>query len=182
TILGMFLSPGQKRLPVQRETILLMLLWGAFGVSTVFAIFPDDAFVKFTEVSKILLMIGVATIVISSEEKLYSLIRVIGYSLGFYGLKGGVFSVATGGAEIVYGPENSFLNSNNSIGLALAMNIPILLYLLKREQSAKVRWLLKVMLVFTYPAIICRYSRGAWLGMIMVTAVGVLKSRRKFMA
>ena len=114
TILGMFLSPGQKRLPVQRETILLMLLWGVFGVSTFFAIFPDDAGDKFTEVSKILLMVGVATIVINSEEKLYSLIRVIGYSLGFYGLKGGVFAIATGGAEMVYGPENSFLNSNNS--------------------------------------------------------------------
>ena len=110
-----------------------------------------------------------------------SLIRVIGYSLGFYALKGGVFAIATGGAQMVYGPENSFLNSNNSIGLALAMNIPILLYLLKREQSAKVRWLLRAMLVFSYPAIICTYSRGAWLGMVLVTALAVLKSRRKFM-
>ena len=127
-------------------------------------------------------MIIVATFVINSEEKLNSLIRVIGYSLGFYGLKGGFFAIVSGGGFIVWGPEDGFLYANNSIGLGLAMNIPVLLYLLKVEQASWLRWILRSMLFLTYPAIICTYSRGAWLGMITVTAMSVLKSRRRFVA
>jgi len=60
------------------------------------------------------------------------------------------------------------------------MNIPVLLYLLKTERQKWFRWILKAMLLFSYPAIVCTYSRGAWLGMIMVTILSLLKSRQKF--
>jgi probable O-glycosylation ligase (exosortase A-associated) len=120
------------------------------------------------------------TVIINTEDRLHSLIRVIGFSLGFYGFKGGLFAVASGGGYIVYGPADSFLEANNSIGLALAMNIPVLFYLLKREQQTWIRWTLRAMLLFSYPAIVCTYSRGAWLGMVMVTILNVLKSKQKF--
>jgi probable O-glycosylation ligase (exosortase A-associated) len=109
------------------------------------------------------------------------LIRVIGLSLGFYGLKGGIFALASGGGMMVFGPQDSFLYANNSIGLALAMNIPILQYLIKQEPSARLRWLIKAMLLFSYPAIVCTYSRGAWIGMVAATALSVIKSRNKFL-
>lgn len=181
TILGMFLSRERNRLPLQRETILLILLWVSFAVSTLFALYPADAFERFVKMSKILLMVVVAMAVINSEERLHAFIRIIGFSLGFYGIKGGLFAILSGGGFLVYGPEISFLAANNSIGLALAMNIPMLLYLLKNEELAWVRWIVRAMLLFSYPAIICTYSRGAWLGLVMVTALSVLNSRRKFL-
>ncbi len=180
TILGALFSSERKKFPNQRETWLLVLLWGMFALSSFFAFYPDEAYPRLIGVSKILLMIVVGMVVINSEERLHSLIRVIGYSLGFYALKGGLFSVASGGGYIVYGPEESFLEANNAIGLALAMNIPILLYLLKTEQNNWLRRILKTMLFFSYPAIVCTYSRGAWIGMVVVTLLSVLKSKRKF--
>ncbi|HMF52146.1 MAG TPA: putative O-glycosylation ligase, exosortase A system-associated, partial [Candidatus Saccharimonadales bacterium] len=180
TILGTFLSSERKRLPNQRETWLLVLLWGMFALSSFFAFYPDEAFARLIAISKILLMIVIGMVILNSEERLHSLIRVIGYSLGFYGLKGGVFAVMSGGGFMVFGPEESFLEANNSIGLALAMNIPILLYLLKTEQNKWLRRILKAMLGFSYPAIVCTYSRGAWIGMVVVTLLSVLKSKRKF--
>lgn len=180
TILGMLVSRERNKLPLQRETVLLILLWGSFAWSTLFAVYPVEAFDRFIDISKIFLMIVVATVVINSEGRLQSLIRIIGLSLGFYGLKGGVFAFVTGGASMVYGPENSFLYANNSIGLALAMNVPILVYLLKSERIWWVRWTIAAMLFFSYPAIICTYSRGAWLGLVMVTGLSVLRSRHRF--
>ena len=182
TMLGMLVSRERRRIPVQREALLLMLLCGMFGFSTIFALYPETAFDRFIHVSKVLLMTVVATLVINSEDRLHSFIRVIGYSLGFYGLKGGLFAILTGGGFLVYGPEDSFLEANNSIGLALAMNIPVLLYLLKREELAWVRWIVRAMLLFSYPAIVCTFSRGAWLGMVMATAMSLIKSRKKFLA
>lgn len=181
TIVGMFISSERKVFPAQREIALLILFWGFMAFSTWFALYPDDALESYIYVSKVFLMIVVTTILINSKDKLHSLIRVIGLSLGFYGLKGGVFALASGGSMMVFGPDNSFLSANNSIGLALAMNIPILLYLIKQEASARLRWLIKAMLVFSYPAIVCTYSRGAWMGMVAATALSVIKSRNKFL-
>jgi len=182
TIAGMVLSSERKSLSLQTEMVLLILLWVFFGISTLAALYPDDAMRRYVYVSKIFLMIIVATVVISSEERLYGLVRIVGYSLGFYGLKGGLFGIATGGGLMVYGPDISFLSANNSIGLALAMNIPILLYLWKTERKGWVRCTALSMLLFSYPAIICTYSRGAWLGMLAATILSVVKSQRKFLA
>lgn len=182
TIVGIFLSSEKKTFFIRRETFLLISLWACFGLSTLTALYPTEAFDQFVLVSKIFLMIIVATTVINTEGKLNWLIRVVGYSLGFYGLKGGLFAILSGGDLLVWGPEDSFLYANNSIGLGLAMNIPILLYLLKVEQSSWLRRLLRLTLFLTYPAIICTYSRGAWLGMVIVTVASLFKSRNKVVA
>jgi probable O-glycosylation ligase (exosortase A-associated) len=182
TIAGLFFSSERKTVVMHRETLLLILLWAFFGVSTISALYPGEAAEQFLLVSKVLLMTVVATLVINTEERLNSLIRIVGYSLGFYGLKGGLFAILSGGALIVWGPEDSFLYANNSIGLGLAMNIPILLYLLKIEKSSQLRWLLRSMILFTYPAVVCTYSRGAWLGIGVVTIMSLFKSRKKLIA
>jgi probable O-glycosylation ligase (exosortase A-associated) len=180
TILGTLISSERKSFPVQRETILLLALWALFGFSTVFALRRADALDGIVQISKILLMVVMTMVLVNSEQRLLWLLRIIGLSLGFYALKGGIFAIVTGGNEMVYGPEDSFLYANNSIGLALAMNIPILLFLLKRERITGLRWVLRAMLIFSYPAIICTFSRGAWLGLAMVTMLAFLKSKYKF--
>src|SRR5262249_22566302 len=182
TFLGMCFSSERKTIPWTRELHLLVLLWISMGISTWFALEPDKAAEQYLNISKIFLMIVISCALINSEAKLNSLIRVIGLSLGFYGLKGGIFSVTSGGAFMVFGPERTFLYANNSIGLALAMNIPILLYLIKQEQSARLRLLIGAMIIFSYPAIVCTYSRGAWIGAGVATLLSVLRSQKKVTA
>jgi probable O-glycosylation ligase (exosortase A-associated) len=151
-------------------------------VSTWGALYPEDALEKLIGVSKIFLMIGIATLIINSDEKLYSLIRIIGYTLGFFALKAGLFAIRSGGTELVYGPEISFLSANNSIGLALGMSMPILAYLIKTERARWVKWMGKAMFLMSIPAIVFTFSRGAWLGLVMAVALTALKSKRKFVA
>jgi probable O-glycosylation ligase (exosortase A-associated) len=106
---------------------------------------------------------------------------VIALSLGVYAVKNGIFAIVSGGSYNVHGPDPSFLATNNAIGLAFVMNLPLLTYLLKMETHLWLRRVMKVMIFLTYPAVICTYSRGAWLGLASVTAVMALKSRRKFL-
>ena len=181
TMVGMIVSGELKKLPNQRELYLLLLLWCLFGVTTMNAFQPTLAMDKLGYVSKILLMALVTIILVNSRERLQSVLRVIGLSLGFHGLKAGIFVITTGGQYNVYGPDGSFLETNNAIGLALAMNIPVLLFLIKREQYPWLRRLLKAMLVLSYPAIICTYSRGAWLGLTAVTALIFVRTQRKLL-
>jgi putative inorganic carbon (hco3(-)) transporter len=178
TILGYLLWSEPKRLPIQRESVLLIALWAMFCFSTIFAAFPDRAFDRLIYVSKVVLMVFLCTSIINTEQRLLWLARVISLSMGFYGLKGGVFSVATAGKYLVWGPEQSYLFANNSIGLALAMNIPLLFYLAKMEENTWLRRVMRLMLIFSYPAIICTFSRGAWVGMTVATILILFRSRK----
>lgn len=180
TILGYLFWSEPRRFPAQRESLLLLALWGTFGISSLFALEPDSAYDRFIDVSKILLMALLSTSLINTRGRIQWLVRVIALSLGFYGLKGGLFVLATGGNYLVWGPEESFLYANTSIGIALAMNVPLLLYLSKIETHAWVRWLMRAMLALSYPAVIFTYSRGAWVALACLTVVMFLQSTRKF--
>jgi len=175
TILGWLSSSKSKRVPLQRETILLLTLWGVFGLSTLFEL--ERAFSYFTMVSKILLMVLLSTVLITTDHDLRLLIRVIALSLGFHAAKGGIFVLATGGTQVVFGPEGSFLLGNNSLGVALAMNVPLLFFLWKTETAAWLRWIAAAMIVLSYPATMGTYSRGAWIALAVSTGLMVWRSR-----
>jgi probable O-glycosylation ligase (exosortase A-associated) len=180
TVVGYMISSEPKRFPLQSESLILVILWGLFGITTMFAIYPDRALRDLILVSKILLMVFLCMCLINSNERLHSLVRVIALSLGFYALKGLLFVVITGGQYIVFGPTGSFLEANNMIGLALNMNLPLLVYLMKTEEKPWLRWTCRAMFFASYPSVVFTYSRGAWLGLVGVTALIILRSRYKF--
>jgi len=180
TVIGFFISGEAKQFLLRRESILLLMLWAVFGLSSLTAFYPDLAADRLISISKILLMVFLTILLTTNKSRLDALLRAIALSLGFYGLKGGVFAIATGGQALVFGPENSFLEANNAIGLALAMNIPLLYYLLRIETRTWLRWVIKAMMWASFPAVICTYSRGAWLGLAIVSVLLLLKSRHKF--
>jgi probable O-glycosylation ligase (exosortase A-associated) len=150
-----------------------------FGVSTLFALYPEKATEQFIHISKIFLMVFLATSLINNRERLHWLLRVISLSLGFYALKGGTFVLLSGGNYIVWGPEGSFLEANNSLGLALAMNLPLLVYLAKVESVVWLRGIMVSMAILSYPTVLATYSRGAWIGLGLVTALLISKSKHK---
>jgi probable O-glycosylation ligase (exosortase A-associated) len=181
TIIGYVFTREAKKFPIERETVLILVLWCLFGLSTVFALEQDAAFRQWLLVTKILFMVLLSTSVIKKEEALHALFRVIGLALGFYALKGGLWFIRTGGEGTVEAPEGSFLSSNNSLGVALVMNVPILYFLAKAEARPWLRRLFQLLLWMSYPAIIGTYSRGAWLGLAAVSVLLFLKIKHKFL-
>jgi probable O-glycosylation ligase (exosortase A-associated) len=181
TIAGYVLSGEPKRFPRERELFLLLALWLTFAVTTIFAIYPAVAYKVLVRVSKVLLVPFLCTALLNDRNRIQWILRVIGLSIGFYGFKGGIFAIATGGNYMVWGPEESCLASNNSIGMALAMNIPVLIYLFKTESNKWLRMLVRAMALLSYPAVVCTFSRGAWIATGVVTALSVMKSRYRFL-
>ena len=179
TLIGYISWSGEKKLPRHRESYFLIILWCLFVGTTVFAIEPEIAQKQLIHISKILLMVFLSMFLLNSFNKLNMLMRVITLALGFHGLKSGIFAIMTGGSQLVYGPENSFLTANNSIGLALAMNIPLLYYMQQVEPNRWLRRIMITMLVFSYPAVVCTFSRGAWLGLAAGTFLIIWKSHHR---
>jgi probable O-glycosylation ligase (exosortase A-associated) len=124
---------------------------------------------------KIVLMVLLSTLIIDSERRLHLLMKVIAISLGLYAAKAGLFFIRTAGRGFVEGPEGSFLQANNSIGVALAMNVVFLVYLARLERRPWLVWLMRVMAILSYPAVLGTESRGAWLGLALVSLVLFLR-------
>ena len=181
TLIGFFLWTESKKFPNVKELKILLLLWVLFAFTSVFALDIEEAYKSFINISKVILMVFLSTAIINNRERFHNLMRIYGLSIGFFGMKSGIFFIATGGEQMIWGPEQSYLAANNSIGLAMAMNVPLLFYLSKFESNIWLRWLMRVMLLFSYPAIVGTYSRGAWLGLAIASLFIVLKSRFKIL-
>lgn len=182
TLLGVLLSRDRKPLPRLAQVYLLASLWLVFLASTMFAIMPDRAWEQLEKVSKIFLFIFLSMMFFQDRKRLRYLFLVIAFSIAFYGIKGGIFALATGGVFKVYGPGSGFFSSNNSIGLALNTILPILFFLAREETNRLKRLGFRVSFWLCAIAVLFTYSRGAFLGLIVVMGMLYFKSRRVLLA
>jgi probable O-glycosylation ligase (exosortase A-associated) len=157
--------------------LLVFTLW--MLLTTFFALYPDSAWEQWAKVWKIILMIYVTLMLIDSRQKLDWLVWVIVLSLGLYGVKGGIFTIVTGGSFRVQGPIGSFISGNNEMGLALIMVIPLMRYLQLQTKNFWIGQGLTVSMLLTGIAAIGSQSRGALVGMAVMGSFLALKSRNK---
>jgi probable O-glycosylation ligase (exosortase A-associated) len=180
TLAAMLFSREPKQIPWTRESRVLFAFVIWMIITTVFAVYPALAQEQLTKVLKIQLMIFVAMMLITDKERLNWLVLTIALSIGFYGFKGGIFTIVHGGVYRVQGPSSTFIGGNNELGLAMAMTVPLLYYCGRQSSRLWLRLGLFTTMVLSAVAAIGTQSRGALLGM---TAMGVmfwLKSRQKF--
>src|SRR6185312_1966014 len=133
TLAGFIFSRDRRPFVWTREYLVLVLLWAWFGISSLFAMYPETAWDKFLEFTKILVMAMLVVPLFQDRQRLRTFVFVIGTSLGFYGIKGGLFVLGTGGSWMVLGPRGSFFESNTELALVLNMALPVLFYLAKEE-------------------------------------------------
>ncbi|HXH83831.1 MAG TPA: putative O-glycosylation ligase, exosortase A system-associated, partial [Candidatus Tectomicrobia bacterium] len=126
TLPGVLAARDRKSIPWTPLTVALALLWAHFTFTTFFAWYPDAAWYQWQKVSKILLFVFLTLVFFQDRSRLRYLFLVIALSIGFYGLKGGIWALSSGGRNHVLGPEGTMLGSNNAVGLALNMALPFL--------------------------------------------------------
>lgn len=180
TLISIFTSKEPKHMPWTREmtVLLLYVLW--MSVTTYFAFFSNLAWEQLQKIIKIQIMIFLTPLVITNRERLHGLVWVIALSLGFYGVKGGIFTILKGGAYHVMGPTGSFIGGNNEIALALLMTIPLMRYLQLNETRKWLHQGLGAAMVLTAVSAIGSQSRGALVGAAVMGSIFWMKSRNKF--
>lgn len=179
TLLSLFVSKESKRIPISTFSVLLFLFLAWAGVTTLFAVEPASAVEKLEEFAKVLVMVFVTLMLVKTRERMHMLVWVIVVSLGFYGLKGGLFTIMRGGSYHALGPPASFISDNNALALALCMALPLMRYLQLQSAKKTVRIGLGVSMVLTGVAVLGTYSRGGLIGLVIVGAALLLKSRRR---
>ena len=179
TIVSMMVTREPRSVPWTPATVVL-LLFGAWMVVTLpFSLHFSESIPLWSRVMKILLMTFVVAALVKTREQVEWLLWVLALSLGFYGIKGGIFTISSGGAYRVWGPEGTFIGDNNAIALALIMAIPLLYYLHTLAKRRIVRYLLVATMLLSALAALGSYSRGGFVAIAAMVLFMVYKSRKK---
>ncbi len=179
TMFTLLTTKDRSSLPITFTTSIWLLFILYMTISTFFAIFPEDAYEQLIKVYKIQIIILLTFFLINSKEKINQLIWVITLSIGFFSIKGGIFTILTGGSHRVWGPPGSYIEGNNELGVAVLMIIPFFFYL--RTQVSQ-KWLKYTLLVFALLSIFTvlgTQSRGAFLALGVMAFFFWLKTNNK---
>lgn len=178
-LLGIVITRDRKQFFVTRETVILMLFMTWMCITLPFSFYFDHSFTLWNRVMKIDLMVLVAMVVLHSKRHIITLAWVLAGSLGFYGVKGGVFTIATGGSYRVWGPPGSYIDGNNEIALALVMIIPLIRFLHLNTESIWIRRGLVISMLLCAAAALGSQSRGALLAIGSMATVLWWRSDKK---
>jgi len=178
----LFFSRGWMGRLISREVLLIVVLWVWFTITSVistntpfFMHHAADTWARWIFVSKVLLMVLVTVAMVDSMARLRILVLTIAGCFGFFVAKSFPFIVVTGGAYRLYGPENSMIADNNDFGLALNMTLPLFFFLAQTESKLWVKRLFGGLFIITIPAVFFTYSRGALLGLAVVSFLMFLR-------
>jgi probable O-glycosylation ligase (exosortase A-associated) len=179
TIISLVVSKHSKNMPFTPVTLTLfgLVLW--MNVTLPFSLFFGSALEQWEKVMKIMLMTFVCMMLIKSRKDVHRMIWILVVSLGYYGIKGGIFTLRSGGSDKVWGPEGTFIAGNNEIALALVMVIPLMYYLHQDTTNRWVRRGLMVSMFLSALASLGSYSRGALVAIAAMAVFMWFKSRKK---
>ncbi len=168
------------RFPVNAVTVLLAIWIVWIGISPLlFSFYPVREMHYWSRAFKVLLMVLVSLMVVQRRRDLDWLVLVLVVSIGYYGIKGGVFTVLTGGGARVWGPEGSFIEDNNALALATIMTVPLIRYLQLQSTRKWQRYAAGLAMLLCMASAVGSQSRGAFLAIIAMSFFMWLKSRHK---
>ncbi len=179
TLVGMLASKEAKRMIWSREIVVLLVFVAWMGLTTSQAFYFNLAIEQFEKVVKIQILTFMTLLMLTSRDRVHLFIWAIVFSLGFYGIKGGIFTIVNGGVYRVQGPLGTFIGGNNEMALALVMTIPLMRYLQLQENSKFIKLSLAAMMFLTVLAAVGSQSRGALVALATTGTIFWLKSRNK---
>jgi putative inorganic carbon (hco3(-)) transporter len=182
TLVGLLITSEPKRLPTTPVTVTLVLFIAWMTLTCLTAFNPSLAWLGWSNVVKTVVMALIAMLVIHQEKDIKTLALVMALSLGFYGLKGGIFTLTSGGGSRVVGPAGTYISDNNTLALGLIAALPLIWYFQGIATKKWVRFGFIGLTLLTLIAIIGSYSRGALLGGAAMLFFLWLKSRQKLMS
>ncbi|MCL2524230.1 MAG: putative O-glycosylation ligase, exosortase A system-associated [Betaproteobacteria bacterium] len=178
-LIGLLFS-REKQNPFISPAVWLLAVFAAWITFTLpFSMYLQGSLPLWERTIKTCLMLFVTLALIDSPKKMNIYIWTLTASIGFYGVKGGLFTLLTGGNHLVWGP-GGFIGGNNEIALAVIMVIPLMRYL---QLQMTIKWqqhMMTVAMILSAVMALGTHSRGALLALIAMTFLIWIRGRQKF--
>ncbi len=190
-VLSMLINSRKVRWNFAHPTHLLLALVAWMGITTAFAIFAEESLSRYIEVMKVLLILLPIAAVIRTREEILGFVVVVTGSVAFFGIKGGIFTILSGGSFRVWGPPASVISGNNELAVALIVTVPLLYFLATQTGMLKTlpiisriseKWIRRFMYFSMFLCILSAlgsHSRGALLALMAMGSVLWWRSKAK---
>jgi probable O-glycosylation ligase (exosortase A-associated) len=175
TLVCMLFSKDRRPFPITSVTVLQLIFVFWMSVTCLFALNrPEIVQDHWLVMLKIHLMLFATMMLIRGREQIERLVLIVTLSIGFYGVKGGVWTAITGGGGRVWGPSGGVIQGNNELGIALVLVMPFMYYLFQVTSRRLFRWALGIGIVLICLGVLGTQSRGALLALVsMATFLGL---------
>jgi probable O-glycosylation ligase (exosortase A-associated) len=183
TAMACVLAREPKRLELNAVTALLLVFAVCITLTTIAGIgIPDVMWRRWNATIKTIVGALLVASLLTSRERIHALIWLMAISIGFYGVKGGIFTVMTGGGFRVMGPPDTMISDRNHMAVALLMAVPLLNYLRMQAAHYWVRILMLGAAGATLLAAVGSQSRGALLALGATAAVLWWRTKNKIVS
>lgn len=180
TLIGL-LATKEKRSPLIGSPVIwliLLMIW--MGITTAFAFNLQGSLNTFEKVIKIDGMVLVVLMLVRTRREMQIFAWLLAFSVAFFGIKGGLFTLLTGGNFRVYGPSGSYIEENNALALALIITIPLLRFLQTTLQQVWQKHLMTVIMLLCGISALGSHSRGALLAITAMLGLLWWRGKNKF--
>ncbi len=180
TVVGMVVAREPKNFP--GHPILIAILLYALWTIVTYVLGFDMAVgeKKITQFVKMIVFAMVSVVVMQSPNRLKAFVYVMVASLLFISVKGGLFTLITGGGHKVQG-GGGMMGDNNQLAMAMAMLFPLSIFLAKHPPKKIMKWPLAFAAFLVPVTAIGTQSRGGFVAIAGVLFMLLLKTKRKFL-
>ncbi|WP_240538589.1 putative O-glycosylation ligase, exosortase A system-associated [Rhodoferax sp. PAMC 29310] len=147
--------------------LVVFMVW--MTISWLAGIDPSGDYEQWKKVMKIDFFIILSLMLLHSKQHIFALMWVCAGSLALLGVKGGIFTLTSGGNFRVWGPPGSFIGDNNEFALALVIAIPLLRFMQLQLQNRWARHGMTMAMALCAAAALGSQSRGALLAISAMT-------------
>ncbi len=167
TLISAVVNTSQARKTFFHPIVIILLffyLWVC--LSTVFAVSFDLAFPRWLDFSKTMLFVMLMLLFLNRRHWIISAIWVFVFSVGFTGVKGGLFTILSGGGVRIWGAPNTAWGDNNGVSLAMLMVIPLIFALKELLHEKILRFGVYGSTFLSFICILGTQSRGGFIGIL----------------
>jgi putative inorganic carbon (hco3(-)) transporter len=179
TLLAWFVSKEKKTAPGGLAAVLFYVLFAWMTLSLLVGLEPQWSVTIWNRVWKICLMGLAVAMLTNTKVRFHGIMWITALSLGYWGVKAGIFTILTGGAFHALGPATNEIGDNNAFALAIVMVIPILSYLYLHSGNRSVRIALIGSIIMCILTVLGSYSRGGVIALAVVGFAFWLRTRQK---
>ena len=165
-LVGLLANATQRESPFKGPPVAwlaVFMVW--ITISWLMGLDVASDYEQWKKVMKILLMTLVGLALLRSKLHIFAFAWVTALSMGLLAIKGGAFTVLTGGDNRVWGPPGSQIEDNNEFALACVMTIPLLRFLQLQLRAGWRRHAMTLWMFLCAAAALGTYSRGALLAL-----------------
>jgi len=172
----------EKKDPYFDVTLFLLILLGVVSTVSWFdgIVSNPTATDLYEKLLKEIVLVFVIAAVTTTRARIDRLVLVVVLAIGFLAVKEGTIYLLTAGGHHITGTYA--LGDNNGLAMALLMIIPLISYLARHSVARIVKIGMWSVMGLSLVTVIATFSRGGFIGMIVLAAFTLKNSRRRFRA